>query len=65
MTKKDYVKIADILGYYYSRIEGMSGNQKQIFTKFYGDIIEDLCKSFELENNRFNQNKFIDAIKRL
>ena len=54
MTKKDYIKIADIINE--NTTEDLSGHNKRLLDK--DDLICSLCMMFEKDNPNFNSDKF-------
>jgi len=52
MTRKDYVKVAEIL----SSFKDLIGDE---FT--YHDLVDEFASMFEADNERFDSNRFFDA----
>lgn len=52
MTRKDYVETAKILNAYADTIDYLVLN----------DLALDFCEMFASDNERFNEQKFIDAV---
>jgi len=52
MTRKDYVKVAEIL----SSFKDLIGDE---FT--YHDLVDEFAAMFEADNERFDSNRFFDA----
>ncbi len=59
MTKKDYIKIADIINE--NTTEDLSGHNKRLLDK--DELIFSLCVMFEKDNPNFNWDKFIKYTK--
>lgn len=59
MTKKDYVRIADILGKKLSEVSTWSNVEAQSLSIAY---IEDFTSMLESENKKFDKKRFIDYI---
>ena len=61
MTKKDYILIANayVTAYLNCRMSGeeLSGSQEDY-------IIDSLIRTFQADNNKFDQEKFIDYINK-
>lgn len=51
MTRKDYVRTAEIL----------NGNRKFIDHPVYADLVNEFIEMFESDNPRFDVNRFIKA----
>ena len=52
MTRKDYVKIAEILNAYHLEIE----------TQIFEDLLSDFQEFFKRDNSNFDKNIFRDAV---
>jgi hypothetical protein len=52
MTRKDYVKVAEILNAYHLEIE----------TQTFEDLLSDFQTFFKKDNSNFDKNKFRDAV---
>ncbi len=52
MTRKDYVKVAEILNAYHLEIE----------TQIFEDLLSDFQTYFKKDNANFDKNKFRDAV---
>lgn len=51
MSRKDYVKVSDILNKYRSTIDA----------KDFADLVDDFSYMFELDNKNFLPEKFVEA----
>ena len=58
MTKKDYIKIVDVLKECNDRLLIQEGY-------FQEKILEIFCKGLKSDNSNFNSNKFINHVKGL
>ena len=52
MTRKDYVKVAEILNSYHLEIE----------TQTFEDLLSDFQEFFKLDNSNFDTTRFRDAV---
>jgi len=58
MSKKNYVSIANTLRYYYLRVIASNDEYAIITIK---NMIDDFAYYFEIDNPRFDRNKFYEA----
>jgi len=62
MTRKDYIKIADVFKYAYDVSNGYT-NQKDINQKDILDImLAEMMHTLKADNSRFDKTKFVDYI---
>ena len=59
MTRKDYIKLADLLGAAYAHVEQMEANVGKEAIHLIQTGIEDICRQ---DNPRFDRDRFQDAI---
>lgn len=66
MTKKDYIKLAELFNVCRNEMEfiSYSDNEKKAITDFMNSVfIPNLSGILKADNNNFNYNTFKDAIK--
>ena len=61
MTKKDYIKIADILAKKSAEVDKWNNAEAKSLTLAY---IEDFIVMLQLDNPRFNRARFIEYISK-
>ena len=58
MTRKDYIKLAEIIKKN-MRLENVRNNPMHVIG--YGDFLHDLCDYLKTDNSKFNEIKFREA----
>jgi hypothetical protein len=61
MTKKDYVKIAAVIKTNSGLETYLSDETNRIYKQAASDIASDLAVVFQSDNNRFDQDRFLEA----
>jgi len=59
MTRKDYIKIADIL----KDAKLLFGDEDIVMDRCINRLITDFCKMLAADNDRFKESKFLQYIK--
>ena len=60
MTRKDYIKIADIL----KDAKLLFGDEDIVMDRCIDRLITDFCKMLTTDSIKFNESKFLQCIKR-
>lgn len=61
MTKKDYIKIADVIKKHRGTEPYLTDNENRLISLATEDIAQDLAVVFASDNDKFDQDKFLEA----
>ena len=61
MTKKDYIKIAELIRGNEDRVQCIDDDERGSHIIYWRPFVEELCDILQEDNSRFDRQRFIEA----